>query len=82
MTNKTIFQNQAEEYGGPEYVTVEDYQELNPNGTFVEDGDFIYEIFSDAPGDLEPVAVSINMLETQAERDELLRKYWTYQNAS
>jgi hypothetical protein len=51
-----MFTNISDRYGDAVEVTVEDYQELNPDGEFQETTDSIIEIFSDNPGDWEVVA--------------------------
>ena len=49
-----IFTNISERYGEDETVTIADYQELNPTGTFEIVGDTIREYFED--GTWETVA--------------------------
>ena len=46
------YRNTDERYGGPELVTIQYYQELNPAGNFTQDDDHIYE-------DGKPVADAI-----------------------
>lgn len=55
-TMKT-YTNIDERYGEQTQATIADYQELNPDGKFIEIHGEIRELLSDTPGDYEVVAV-------------------------
>lgn len=54
----TTFINISERYGEQVEVAIADYQELNPEGKFIEKHGQIREYFSDTPGDYVIVAQS------------------------
>lgn len=54
----TTFINISKQYGEQVEATVTDYQELNPEGKFVEKHGQIREYFSGTPGDYVIVAQS------------------------
>lgn len=64
--------NIDERYGEQVETTIADYQELNPDGEFIEIHGEIREILSDTPGDYEVVAVEQDTIQTQKERDQLV----------
>jgi len=67
MTQKFI--NISESYGNPEIVTVEDYEQINPDGIFAIHGDEIWEIDEDG-GLVEVVARTEEALAEDAEAEE------------
>jgi len=67
MTQKFI--NISESYGNPEIVTVDDYEQINPDGIFAIHSDEIWEINEDG-GLVEVVARTEEALAEDAEAEE------------
>ena len=59
-----MFQNVSDRYGGPEFVTMDDYRDLNPEGDFsmslqTRDGQLIDVIIEHVDGQYEVIAEAV-----------------------